>query len=100
MFFNQGQFNIKQSWGNDDQSTSNELNKDPRPPINNEKQKKKNSHDILDVLDDELAKKILKDFQGEGGFKSLEPNIFNNNKFRKRESNNSIKRKPSCCKTL
>jgi len=70
MFFNQGQFNIKQSWG-DKEEQNNELNKDDKLTSNNEKQKKKNSNDILDILDDEITKKILKDFREEGGFKSL-----------------------------
>ena len=70
MFFNQGQFNIKQSWG-DKEVQNNELNKDDKLTSNNEKQKKKNSNDILDILDDEITKKILKDFREEGGFKSL-----------------------------
>lgn len=73
MFFNQGHFNIKQSWGDDDQPKSNELNKDLKS-IGNTEKPKKNSTDILDILDDEMAKKIFKDFRDEGGFKSLQNN--------------------------
>ena len=87
MFFKDGKFNIEQSWGEKGKPKSiNDLGSDPKL-LNNEKQKRKESNDkMLDILDDEVAKRILKDFKEEGGYKSLTYFMLNIlNLFRKRK---------------
>ena len=70
MFYNQGQFNIKQSWDKDDDKPKSNNDLDAKIPSANDKPKKKDPNDVLDILDNEIAKRILQDFKNEGGFKS------------------------------
>ncbi len=65
MFFQQGQFNIKQSWNESEQPNSNSGTDKSKVA-----EKKKNSNDLTDLLDNDTAKRIMKDFYQEGGFKS------------------------------
>ena len=101
MFFKDGKFSIEQSWGEKGKPKSiNDLGSDKL--LNNEKQKRKESNDkMLDILDDEVAKRILKDFKEEGGYKSLTCFISNMlNLFRKRKLCYSDERTSSTPKTL
>jgi len=70
MFYNQGQFNIKQSWDANDEKPKSNNDLDAKVLQNLDKAKRKDPNDVLDILDNEIAKRILKDFKDEGGFKS------------------------------
>lgn len=79
MFYRDGQFNIKSSWGEKELPRSlNELEKEGKAISNIEKAKVKGpsdkGKDIADILDNEMAKRILQDFKQEGGFKSNDEN--------------------------
>lgn len=77
MWHKEGRFDIKSSWDDHDKPSSlNSLDKDSKkvPSLNDRLPKKesdKKSMDVLDVLDNEIAKRIYKDFKAEGGFQSL-----------------------------
>ncbi len=71
MFYGQGQFNIKQSWdANDADKPKSNNDLDAKIVQNLDKAKRKDPNDVLDILDNEIAKRILNDFKMEGGFKS------------------------------
>jgi len=72
MFYNQGQFNIKQSWDNNEDKPKSNNDLDAKNLPTNDKAKKKDPNDVLDILDNEIARRILKDFKDEGGFKKKE----------------------------
>lgn len=80
MFYKDGQFNIKSSWNDKEQPKSlNELEKEGKAISNIEKAKVKGpgdkGKDISDILDNEMAKRILNDFKYEGGFKSIDKKL-------------------------